>query len=375
MYTQEVEEKIQHRKLDVEANESLIRGVMITECANIFLWLANVVHLFNLDQRIVDQCFVLTTIVFLVPCIVCHFIGKEKPWIKYLLLFLVVVGFTIAQMMLTYHMVLISAIPLFFAIQYGNKKVVFYTYGLTVISMLVVVMGGYFVGVCDINMLLLPNSNVATYVTETGRMDFGPVNRDIWLVLPLNFVLPRCILLLLMTILVDRISKRIGRNQMEIQEAIHSGEIDKMTGAFNKNKYEAMVENYYPGIYTVGVIFFDINNLKEMNDRHGHAAGDVLIMKVAKDIMQLATHNCNVFRLGGDEFIVVFEEITEELILHTIKRWYIIQKTYSKESVLKPSVALGYALGRGREIQKVVELADQKMYENKMQCHEENKEK
>ena len=60
-------------------------------------------------------------------------------------------------------------------------------------------------------------------------------------------------------------------------------------------------------------VFGDVNGLKRMNDVHGHEAGDVLIKTVAR-IMQRAQQGAgegHVFRMGGDEFLMIVEQIDE----------------------------------------------------------------
>ena len=58
----------------------------------------------------------------------------------------------------------------------------------------------------------------------------------------------------------------------------------------------------------IGVIFADINGLKEINDSEGHEAGDRLILEIAKSIREIFT-DARIYRLGGDEFVILsFEE-------------------------------------------------------------------
>jgi diguanylate cyclase (GGDEF)-like protein len=61
----------------------------------------------------------------------------------------------------------------------------------------------------------------------------------------------------------------------------------------------------------VGVSFVDINNLKKTNDTFGHAAGDQLILKVARHLRELYP-NALLFRVGGDEFVAITAGCTRE---------------------------------------------------------------
>ncbi len=86
---------------------------------------------------------------------------------------------------------------------------------------------------------------------------------------------------------------------------------DTMTGLFNRNKFNYLMETYqHQEGSTLGVAYFDINGLKVINDRHGHAAGDKLLSRAAKHIQDVFPGKA--YRVGGDEFVVMDEELNEE---------------------------------------------------------------
>ncbi len=78
---------------------------------------------------------------------------------------------------------------------------------------------------------------------------------------------------------------------------------DKLTGAYNRNALEEVRTEY--DYKTVWVSIIDIDNLKRINDTHGHAAGDIIIAKVAKQLMEFSP---DTVRLGGDEFLMLSEK-------------------------------------------------------------------
>lgn len=59
--------------------------------------------------------------------------------------------------------------------------------------------------------------------------------------------------------------------------------------------------------------FFDVNNMKQINDTHGHGAGDAALMHVAKALLANIRHSDVIGRLGGDEFGVILSQIDEDL--------------------------------------------------------------
>ena len=108
----------------------------------------------------------------------------------------------------------------------------------------------------------------------------------------------------------------------------------------------------------------DINNLKYVNDTFGHDKGDELIknssLAIKETFMTYDKKNC--YRLGGDEFIAILDNINEDEIDGYIKTFLEKQKLYDV------SVAIGYAYTA--DISKVgyetlMIEADKRMYEHK----------
>ena len=79
---------------------------------------------------------------------------------------------------------------------------------------------------------------------------------------------------------------------------------DTLTGLYNRNKFNQALDSTWGGEpYRLGIAYFDLNGLKEINDRLGHSAGDALIRSAAE---QLRTRfDGMAYRIGGDEFVVI----------------------------------------------------------------------
>lgn len=95
-----------------------------------------------------------------------------------------------------------------------------------------------------------------------------------------------------------KISKKYSKEQL-YQLAFR----DKLTGAYNRNALEEVRAEYDHKVIWVSIV--DIDNLKQINDRHGHAAGDIIIAKVAKQLIEFSP---DTIRLGGDEFLMLSEK-------------------------------------------------------------------
>jgi diguanylate cyclase (GGDEF)-like protein len=124
------------------------------------------------------------------------------------------------------------------------------------------------------------------------------------------------------------------------------------------------------------VICFDLNNLKVVNDTYGHSEGDILIKNAANVITDTFGKYGIVGRMGGDEFIAILDEIQNTEIGDIIKQFdfNISEKNIGSET-LNLSIAYGYALSSEMEeknIEKLYQVADDRMYENKRQYKEQN---
>ena len=91
--------------------------------------------------------------------------------------------------------------------------------------------------------------------------------------------------------------------------------MDDMTGLYNKNKLLDDLEKPKEPDRKVAVIYWDVNQLKFVNDTYGHGKGDRLIARIAGTIRLAAANdndNVRVYRYGGDEFIMIIPDGTED---------------------------------------------------------------
>lgn len=142
---------------------------------------------------------------------------------------------------------------------------------------------------------------------------------------------------------------------------------DNLTGLFNRNKYLNDIEEIPRKDNTIGILFMDINGLKSINDLYGHHHGDT-ILKEAADILKTVFRDYNVYRIGGDEYVVLAVGIKEETFAQRVKE--LKQRLFSSKEC---RAAVGYKwLDNSKNIEKEIILVDKDMYEDKKEYYRHN---
>ncbi len=150
---------------------------------------------------------------------------------------------------------------------------------------------------------------------------------------------------------------------------------DALTGVQNKTAFDVAVntlkEELAGGNKEFGLVMVDLNNLKVINDSYGHDKGDISIKKACKLICDVFDHS-PVYRIGGDEFMVVLKgrDYAESDVL--IRQFKDRIRSISSDERLEPwtriSAAIGCALydeALDKGVDDVRVRADREMYRNK----------
>ncbi len=137
---------------------------------------------------------------------------------------------------------------------------------------------------------------------------------------------------------------------------------DILTGIFNRNAMNNRIDGFVGDnakTAPVCIIFADLNGLKTMNDTKGHFAGD-LLLKDAALTLQKHFPEYEVYRAGGDEFMVLALESDQEELMCRIEKFK--EDTSDPDSVC---FAVGWSFGTTGEIRKALHEADENMYADK----------
>ena len=143
-----------------------------------------------------------------------------------------------------------------------------------------------------------------------------------------------------------------------------AAETDALTNLPNRYRFEQYLLDAGESGYSLAILMFDINFLKETNDTLGHSAGDKLIRKAAECIT--ACFGDKSFRIGGDEFAAVVEDCKPEMVQQMIYRF---REVGERENV---SISVGYAYAEKineTTIKQMIDEADKLMYAEKQATH------
>ncbi len=157
-----------------------------------------------------------------------------------------------------------------------------------------------------------------------------------------------------------------------IRELSH---VDALTHVKNRTAYETRLEEIRKkaerkGNLDFGIILFDVNNLKKINDELGHYAGDEYIKNACK-LICIAFKNSPVYRIGGDEFVVLLEgkafDLRDEQMQSFIDEMSSVMNNENISPEERVSIAYGMSIFKGapETIDDCIKRADETMYETK----------
>jgi diguanylate cyclase (GGDEF)-like protein len=141
---------------------------------------------------------------------------------------------------------------------------------------------------------------------------------------------------------------------------------DLMTGVYNRAFFEEELARFEKSRnYPISILVADMDNLKRINDVHGHAAGDLALQQMASVIKGCFREDDVIARIGGDEFAVLLPGVKEECALKSIDR---IQAAVEENNQdLDPDAAIAISIGtataeQGDGLVECLEKADEAMY-------------
>lgn len=152
-------------------------------------------------------------------------------------------------------------------------------------------------------------------------------------------------------------------SRLEIKSAV-----DLLTQVGNRNAMDECIKGFNDGTEdlpdSMGIVFADLNGLKKVNDIEGHEAGDKLLQRAAA-LLKIAFRDAQIFRAGGDEFVVLSRYISEDKLNEQIS-----QLKGLADNTSDVSFAVGSVYCKGKySINDAIRAADENMYRDKKEYY------
>lgn len=143
---------------------------------------------------------------------------------------------------------------------------------------------------------------------------------------------------------------------------------DPLTGLRNRSTLQTVFKQY--AALDIGIIMFDIDNFKQINDTYGHDVGDEILIKVSECLMEHVAKRDYVFRLGGEEFCVLMPN-ARQVDIDTLAQRLIQQISYQRTKVSGKTIFFTASAGtahhprEAENLSDLLKVADKRMYHAK----------
>lgn len=168
---------------------------------------------------------------------------------------------------------------------------------------------------------------------------------------------------------LHKYASKLKRSQIELKKHAF---FDPLTGLANRlllvDRFQVALEHSRRNRNQFAVLMVDLNKFKVINDTYGHAAGDAVLIAVAKRLLSAVRASDTVARLGGDEFVLIVQSIEDVDQVRALaqKLMDLLSENVTLDS--GEVVSLGGSLGfawyprDGENLKEILEVADQAMY-------------
>lgn len=296
--------------------------------------------------------------------IIVLLMGFDNKWVKYISITAIGIIVLIGCSAFTYHMVIIYTFPIVAASMYDKKRLRYYAFFLTIFCIAASTYIGYYYGICDANMVLITCDSYWSLV-KGGTFLLTKVNDDPLKTLFLYYILPRSFLVLCFQFLCNVVNYVVRRSMENAVQMQYKALRDGMTGLYNKRKLMELLKDHTRDEKAIAVVYWDVNQLKYVNDNWGHLCGDQLITVIAETIRKTAGEQDIAIRYGGDEFLLYIVNGNKETAMHVIEKWERLLETEKSKYEFPVSASVGYATGTHAQLESIIAAADKSMYANK----------
>lgn len=198
------------------ANKYVLHCFTITMLVYTVTVILNWLDIFIINKTVMNRGYLICLAIYLTTMVITRFLSLSSEKTKYIILFSIILTYSVIGIHVTYHVILLCVLPFMYAVLYSSKRVMIYVYILSVISTFLVVYGGYYWGLCDANMVLL-TSDVFNSYTDGEHFVLNTVNANPTLTLGLYYVFPRCLIYITFVAISNKIFDIVSGSFEKIQ--------------------------------------------------------------------------------------------------------------------------------------------------------------
>ena len=153
---------------------------------------------------------------------------------------------------------------------------------------------------------------------------------------------------------------------------------DNLTGVYNKKYFNEispkLIHHLEKGKHFFSIAFIDVDYFKDINDKHGHLVGDHVLKAFVRELKKVLRENDEIFRFGGDEFLILFKDTPAKKAFDALERARIdITNREFMCKLVDVPVKLSFSAGiacssySDKHIEDILERADKALYDSKKQ--------
>ena len=147
----------------------------------------------------------------------------------------------------------------------------------------------------------------------------------------------------------------------------HLSYYDTLTSFYNRNKYMEDAAAFSDQALSMGIVYLDVNGLKDINDQYGHASGDKALVECARQMKEVFL-DADYYRIGGDEFVIICPGIDRETFDFRVSQ---LRLRFHSNTVCSAAIGARWDT-RFDDLQQVIASADARMYEDKKDFYRRN---
>ncbi len=167
---------------------------------------------------------------------------------------------------------------------------------------------------------------------------------------------------------VERILKKSNSYKIKMK-------IDNLTGVYNKKYLHERLEELKNGLHGneyFSIAFIDLDYFKQINDKYGHLVGDHILQIFTKELQSCLRNSDEIYRFGGDEFLVLFHNIPPEKAYEVLER--VRKKIQEKDlyyKVVCEPISVSFSAGvaslskKDETLESILDRADKALYASK----------